>query len=105
MIHTSTVVSFLRSVHTSSFAEVMPLHLDKDVLTINLDGEVITVSLADRDHLTQLETLAIRESLALDLEQNYASDAGHLIRIMKNLSDVFTFWRELREETVRQHAA
>jgi hypothetical protein len=105
MVHKSTIVSFLRNTHGFSFSEVIPLRLEKDVLTIDLDGEVITVSLTDRDHLTQLETLAIRESLALDLERHYASDAGHLIRIMANLTDVFTFWQELREETLKQRAA
>jgi hypothetical protein len=83
----------------------VPLSLEHPLLTITLGDEVITVNLAERDYLTQLEELAIRECLARDLDQTYACGSGPLLRTMTNLNDVFAFWQELREELSHERAA
>jgi hypothetical protein len=105
MIRTSTVMKFLQSVRVSSFARDMPLRLEHHTLTITLGEELIIVNLAERDSLTQLEELAIRESLARDLDHTYACGSGQLLRTITNLHDVFTFWKELREDALNEDAA
>jgi hypothetical protein len=105
MMRTSVVINFLLRVRAAAFAETVPLRLDHHVLTITLDDEVITANLAERESLTQLEELAIRESLARDLDQTYACGSGQLLRTLTNLDDVFTIWKELREEAVHERAA